>query len=105
MELKEISIQELRTKAEKETVQVIDIRPTLLFQNGHVHIKHLIHIPFQELGSRLEELNKQKPVYVICSHGVSSKIGAAYLASKGFDAYSVEEGTMGWKEKYPSEVN
>ncbi|MFA4887761.1 MAG: rhodanese-like domain-containing protein [Candidatus Nanoarchaeia archaeon] len=105
MELKEITIEDLRKKSEKEDVQVIDIRPSDMFEEEHVHIKAIQNIPLQELPDHLDQLKKDQTIYTLCNRGNSSKQAAVFLQMNGFDATSIKEGTMGWKEKYPNEVH
>lgn len=58
------------------------------------------HIPMGEITSRLDELDPDREIVVVCHHGMRSAQVAAYLADSGFskvlnlaggiDAWSVE---------------
>jgi rhodanese-related sulfurtransferase len=48
------------------------------------------------LASRLGELDRSKPVHVICTTGNRSKAMADLMVAAGFDAASVATGTAGW---------
>ncbi len=56
------------------------------------HIEGFINIPVDELRSRLGELDKRKPVYVICQSGLRSYIASRILMGSGFDAYNFAGG-------------
>ncbi len=97
--MQEISIEEARTI---KNIQLIDIRSRFVFQKGHVH--NAKNIPLEELEERILELDKKKPVYLLCYHGHSSQDAAAFLNEQGFNAFSIKEGTEGWKHHYPEEI-
>lgn len=62
----------------------------------------VVHIPLQELSTRMNELEKfkKKDVYVICRSGNRSGTAAAMLREKGFNAFNVEGGMRAWRAKY-----
>ena len=52
-----------------------------------------------QLAARLDEIDKTRPVAVICEHGNRSQAAAALLGQKGFGkVYNVLGGTNGWRE-------
>ena len=59
---------------------------------GAGHIDGFVNIPVDELRERLEELDRGKPVYVICQSGLRSYIAVRILAGHGFDAYNFSGG-------------
>jgi rhodanese-related sulfurtransferase len=73
---------------------VLDVREGVEYVAGHV--PGAVLIPLATLPSRLAEVEKPGPVYVICATGNRSITGAAILRSAGFDAYSVAGGTRDW---------
>lgn len=52
-------------------------------------LEHFVHIPLEELRERMNELDKDKPVYVICYSGVSSYVAARILAAHGYRVYYI----------------
>lgn len=56
------------------------------------HADGFINIPVDELRERLDELDKSKPVYVICQSGLRSYIASRILMGNGFDAYNFAGG-------------
>lgn len=51
-----------------------------------------INIPVDELRERIGELDRSKPVYVICQSGLRSYIASRILMGNGFDAYNFAGG-------------
>ncbi len=98
--MREITIEELKKKLDSADIQLIDIRPSAIFEEGHVNIPSIKNIPFRELPHHLQELKKKETVYILCSHGNSSLLAATFLEEEGFDTVSVIGGTEAWKEKY-----
>jgi rhodanese-related sulfurtransferase len=49
-----------------------------------------------QLPSRVSELDKRRPVYLVCASGNRSKSMASLLAHQGFDAVTVAGGTGAW---------
>jgi glyoxylase-like metal-dependent hydrolase (beta-lactamase superfamily II)/rhodanese-related sulfurtransferase len=74
---------------------LVDVRAPLEFANRH--IKGAINIPVSELRYRHNELHRDKPVYLICSTGNRSSLGASILKQHGFkEVYNVAGGMTGY---------
>ena len=73
---------------------VVDVREPGEYVGGHV--PGAVLVPMGQLPSRLNELPKGLPVYVICASGNRSLSMTSFLVRAGFDAYSVAGGTSGW---------
>ena len=56
------------------------------------HAKGFINIPVDELRERIGELDRNKPVYVICQRGLRRYIASRILMGHGFDAYNFAGG-------------
>ena len=59
---------------------------------GRGHIEGFINIPVDDLRERLGEIDRDKPVYVICQSGLRSYIACRILAGHGFDCYNFSGG-------------
>ena len=68
------------------SVTLLDTRTPGEYSAGH--IEGFINIPVDDLRERLHELDRTKPVYVICQSGLRSYIACRILAGHGFDCYS-----------------
>lgn len=80
--------------AYQQGATVIDVREPMEYVMGHV--PGAILIPMGQLPSRLEELPKGEPIYVICASGNRSLSMASFLNQSGFEAWSVAGGTGQW---------
>lgn len=73
---------------------VVDVREPVEYVDGHVPGAWLI--PMGQLPSRLGDLSKDRPVYLICATGNRSSAMASFMERVGFDARSVNGGTSSW---------
>lgn len=72
------------------SVTLLDTRTQTEYSRGH--IEGFVNIPVDSLREKLNELDKKKPVYVICQSGLRSYIASRILAGNGFDAYNFAGG-------------
>lgn len=72
------------------SVVLLDTRTIGEYRRGH--IEGFINIPVDELRERLNEVEKDKPVYVICQSGLRSYIAARILAENGYECYNFAGG-------------
>ncbi len=73
-----------------ENATWLDARTPVEYARGH--IEGFVNIPVDELRERLQELDKCKPVYVICQSGLRSYIASRILTGNGFDPYNFAGG-------------
>jgi len=79
---------------EKKPFQFLDVR-----RIDERELCHLggIHIPLQEIMTRLDEISRDKrPLIVYCHHGVRSLQATQFLKYHGFDALSLRGGIDAW---------
>ena len=72
------------------SITLLDTRTPMEYSMGHA--KGFINIPVDELRERIGELDRSKPVYVICQSGLRSYIASRILMGNGFDAYNFAGG-------------
>ena len=72
------------------SVTLLDTRTKIEYENGH--IDGFINIPLDSLRNHLDEIDKDKPVYVTCQVGLRGYIGARILSQNGFDTYNLAGG-------------
>ncbi len=77
--------------------QLIDVREPNEYEHGHVPQAQLI--PLAVVMEQHENLDRHRPVYVICAAGVRSMAAAGALRQVGIDAHSVAGGTNAWIEE------
>ncbi|MDN5771638.1 MAG: MBL fold metallo-hydrolase [Microlunatus sp.] len=90
----EVTIEGL-AQARADNAVVIDVRETHEYLAGHV--PGVVAVPMGLLPSRLRELDRTLPVYLICATGNRSAVMAEVLIQAGFDACSVAGGTVEWE--------
>jgi thioredoxin 1 len=76
---------------------VLDIREDHEFTSGHV--PGAIHVPMNEVPTRIAELPTDQPVFVICAVGGRSRPVVDYLRAQGVAAFNVSDGTNGWAQR------
>ncbi|WP_138205802.1 DsrE/DsrF/DrsH-like family protein [Haloimpatiens lingqiaonensis] len=74
----------------KETTLILDVRNSIERENGY--IKDSMHIPVDELRNRLEELPKDKEIWVFCQIGLRGYIAERMLKANGFKAKNITGG-------------
>jgi len=94
--VRQLSAEELHKIITKgEDVTVVDVRA--VGEYVAEHIKGALNIPASELRMRYKELDKNKPVALVCSTGHRSSLGASILKRQGFkDVYNVAGGMTGY---------
>lgn len=80
--------------AQADGAVVVDVREPMEYVGGHV--PGALLMPMGQLPSRVAELDRSRPVFVICASGNRSRAMADYLERAGFDARSVDGGTSAW---------
>ncbi len=89
----EISVDRL-AREQSAGATVVDVREPDEYVAGHV--PGTTSIPMGQLSSRLTELDRSRPVYLVCASGNRSAAMTDFLRSAGYDAYSVAGGTSAW---------
>ena len=72
------------------SVILLDTRTPGEYAAGHM--EGFRNIPLDDLRDRLNELERGKPVYVICQSGLRSYIACRILEANGYDAYNFAGG-------------
>ena len=78
-----------------DSVQFIDVRRSAEYASAHA--PHAINLPLDKLPKEVDQLDPEKPTYVICQGGYRSSLGTSILENAGFKAiYNVTGGTAAW---------
>ena len=88
----EIAVEEFA--AVRESGILVDVREPEEYAAGHV--PGAVPIPMNQLASRMGEIDKTSPVFVICASGNRSVAMTDLLRGAGFNAVSVSGGTSAW---------
>ncbi len=96
--LEQVSVRFLRGKLRdgKQQHTILDVREPMEWATGHVPGAVLISLG--DLRARLGELDRDRPVIVICESGVRSSSAASMLQAEGFSRVAnAAEGTAGYR--------
>ena len=100
-----ISLEEAKDMMENQNALVIDVRQKDEWDSGHV--SGAIHMPVDDIISRVDELPTDRNLLFICAMGVRSGLACEMATAMGVDAnrvYNIEDGTPAWIAKsYPTE--
>ena len=78
-----------------DDASLLDVREHDEWDAGHV--PGALHIPLGELGARYTEIERDRPLFVICRSGSRSAHAAHALAGAGWDARNVAGGMQAWE--------
>jgi rhodanese-related sulfurtransferase len=95
--MREIDIEGLRQRLDDdEGTTLIDVREPAEYVEAHV--PGAVLIPMGQLPARLDEVPRDRPVYVICRSGNRSGAMGPLLDAQGYDSVNVVGGTAAWVE-------
>ncbi len=87
--VKAVMIDEVRDIVESHSGIIFDTRSKSAFEAHHIEGSH--HLSYEELHERLEDLPKDKPIYLYCTVGQRSAYMAMHLRQLGFDqVYNIQ---------------
>lgn len=78
-----VTAEELAVLADKEKINIIDVRKENEFEEGH--IKGAINVPLDYINDNMQNLDKQKTYYLHCAGGYRSMIFNSILRARGFE--------------------
>ena len=73
---------------------LLDVREPVEWAAGHAETA--VHIPMNDVPTRLREVPQDGEIYVICKSGGRSAQVTAYLQQNGRRATNVAGGTLAW---------
>jgi rhodanese-related sulfurtransferase len=95
--LQPVSQEELKERLERREVILLDVRPALEYNAGH--IAGARSIPMDELNSRLRELPKSRRIVAYCRgpYCVFADEAVLRLRAHGYKAFPLDGGVIEWK--------
>lgn len=90
-----ITAKDYKKMPKTDDVILLDVRSEDEFTAGDPS-ENRINIPLKLLYARLNELDKDKTVYVLCASGERATVGTSYLAMHGYRAVAIEGGTLAY---------
>jgi len=96
---KDVDATTFQNDIAKDSVQILDVRTSGEYQNGHIKNAMLADWMNQEqFKDRIQYLDKSKPVLVYCASGGRSGKAAQWLAQNGFKTIeNLKGGFTQWK--------
>ena len=89
----ETTIQDTNDRRTRD--QVLDVRED--FEVAEGMIPEALHIPMGDLNRRLNELDRSRPVIVVCRSGNRSARVADALNTAGYNADTMTGGMIAWQ--------
>ncbi len=91
--MKEINVNEIDRIVDPI---IIDVREDYELEETGT-IKGAIHSPMNEVPNRLNEITKDREIYILCRSGVRSYNVAKYLNELGYEAINLDGGIIDYK--------
>ncbi|EZH66188.1 hypothetical protein DH09_09625 [Bacillaceae bacterium JMAK1] len=94
--IRQITTEELKAKLNNKDLLLVDVRTEGEFSNHS--IQGAMNIPLHTLNNRMEELERDKEIAVICQSGMRSLKASKRLKKKEFpNVVNVRGGMNSWK--------
>ena len=90
--VKEISAQDF-VKLDKDKITIVDMREEIEYSDNR--FEKSINIPVSKFWVEVDNIPKDKPVYVFCNSGYFSEEMVILLEERGYDATNV---LGGWQK-------
>lgn len=95
-----VTAEEMKALTELDDVQLVDVRTPEEYSDGYIEGFQNIDFFAPDFESKIEGLDRSKPVIVYCKSGNRSGKCAAMMEEKGFvKIYDLEGGITQWKSK------
>jgi rhodanese-related sulfurtransferase len=93
-----LSVDEFQQAIVQKNIQLLDVRTPAEYQSGHLSNAMLANWNNEsEFKTRVQALDKSKPVYTYCLSGARSNAATQWLRQNGFTAYNLAGGISAWK--------
>lgn len=88
--VKQFYYEDMASLNNDRDVFLLDVRTPEEYAAGHA--EGFINIPVDELRSKVSDIPKDKPIYIMCQSGVRSYIACRILTGMGFDTFNFAGG-------------
>jgi len=97
---KNIDASTFRQLANSENGIIVDVRTAPEYSQGHIPNAISIDIYQRDFEQKIQQLPKDKEIYVYCTVGARSSQAAQILLANGFTkVYNLDGGIMDWANK------
>jgi sulfur-carrier protein adenylyltransferase/sulfurtransferase len=82
--------------AAAEPPRIVDVRTPMEYAGRH--IPGAVLIPIDELAARVQELDPEEELVVVCEHGIRSAAAVEYLTRLGYEqCANMRQGMCAWR--------
>lgn len=74
---------------------VIDVRTASEYEQGHVPGAKFM--PLFVVPLRISEIDRRRPVYVVCESGARGMQASQYLNERGYSVFNLDGGMSAWR--------
>ena len=92
-----VDAEEFAREITKSGVQLVDVRTTEEYTNGHIPNAVNIDVLSPNFAQEIAKLDKTQPVALYCRSGRRSKSAAEEAAKQGFKVVELDGGIISWK--------
>ncbi len=94
--IKQITVTDLRKHLKDDSIQLIDVRPPVKYDQFHIY--GFKNIPLRDIRKQARTLSKDKQTIVICQTGAKGNEACKRLKRRGFtDLSNVRGGLSTWE--------
>jgi len=99
-----VSLRELEGLRVPDEAVVIDVRPRVEYEHGH--LEGAVSIPLDELNERLTELPRDRRIIAYCrgAYCTFAAEAVSLLRARGFDAARTDDGWAEWRARETAPV-
>lgn len=99
MAVKDLTIEQYREEfVAKQSFQLIDVREIVEWEDAR--LPDTVNIPMSEFQARMDEIENDTPIVLVCRSGARSNMAGEFLVANGYDnVFNLLEGTMGWQRR------
>ncbi len=95
-----LDIASFKNGINTSNIQLIDVRTPKEYEEGHIENAFLIDFLSDNFKEKIQELDKEKPVYLYCRSGNRSGKAAKLLLELEFkEIYDLEGGFLAWEKQ------
>lgn len=96
--VQQLSVEGFQQKMSKASEKIIlDLRTPDEYTSGHLAEATLMNYYDRDFKTRIQSLDKTKPVFVYCATGIRSNSAAKVLINSGFtEVYHLQGGINAW---------
>jgi rhodanese-related sulfurtransferase len=95
-----VDVTEFSERITIDNIQLVDVRTPEEYAEGHIENALLINFKSDDFEEKIQELDKDKPVYVYCKSGNRSGQASEIMKELGFkQIIDLDGGYSAWSKK------